>query len=98
MLISTCSTTLSLGTRLENEVLIAKCHSKARVSLCRYAQNFVRFEEFWGVEFLHHSYQKLRRAYVNYIEITIKTMADADGNISTLRLPTKSIDGANESQ
>ena len=88
MLISTCSTTLSLGTRLENEVLIAKCHSKARVSLCRYAQNFVRFEEFWGGEFLHHSYQKLRRAYVNYIEIIVKAIADADNNISAARRPT----------
>ena len=30
------------------------------------------FDNFWGVEFLHRSYQKLCRAYINYIKKTSK--------------------------
>ncbi len=33
-------------------------------------------------------YQKLRRAYVNYIDIIVKTMAGADNNISAARWST----------
>jgi len=53
-------------------------------------------DNFWGVEFLHRSYQKLRRAYINYIEIIVETMANANRVISARRRRISAYDSAIE--
>ena len=57
-----------------------------------------RSEDFFDVEFLHRSYQKVRRAYTNYINIIVKKMADVDGHKSIPRRPITANDRAIKSQ
>ena len=72
MLISTCSTCLNRGPKIGNDHIIVKFASEVGVFFCNNWKKLCRFDNFGGVEFLHHSYQNRRRRYINYIKIIAK--------------------------
>ncbi len=96
MIISTCSLILNRGSKRENELLIVEFASEVGIFFAVIAKKLCRFEDFSRVEFLHRSYQKRRRGYINYIEKPTKTMANADSIISACQRRIAAYDSAFE--
>ena len=98
MFVINYSTTLSKYIKRENEVFIMYLASEVDVFFCNNRDFLWCSEESFEVEFLHHSYQKIRRTYTITSKKIVETMADADGHNSIPQHRIASNDGAIESR